>query len=123
MFGDFEDFWSPFLGGQGSAPTYVAALDDAARARLRDAVQARLPREDDGSVRLTSRGRSWTAIVDRAGATVADGTEGEVAAEIYAEPANLLLWLWGRLPDEAVQTTGDEDLVRRFHRRLAEVLT
>jgi ubiquinone/menaquinone biosynthesis C-methylase UbiE len=58
VFRDVEDFWWPFLGGQGPAPTYMTALDDAARAALRDAVQDRLPIEDDGSVRLTAR--AWT---------------------------------------------------------------
>jgi ubiquinone/menaquinone biosynthesis C-methylase UbiE len=58
VFRDFEDFWKPFLGGQGSAPAYAAGLDDAALVALRDAVRERLPREDDGSVRLTAR--AWT---------------------------------------------------------------
>ena len=30
-FPDFEDYWLPFLGGQGPAPAYVASLDDDQR--------------------------------------------------------------------------------------------
>ena len=35
QFHDFDDFWMPFLGGQGPAPTYVMALDAQQRAALR----------------------------------------------------------------------------------------
>jgi SAM-dependent methyltransferase len=41
-FETFDDFWHPFLGGQGPAPSYVATLDPAARARLRDTLRATL---------------------------------------------------------------------------------
>lgn len=54
-FGDFEDFWQPFLGGQGPAPAYVASLAEPARERLRDALRARLPLQTDGSLTLTAR--------------------------------------------------------------------
>jgi hypothetical protein len=40
-FASFEDYWQPFLGGQGPAPSYVASLDPAARARLRDRLHGR----------------------------------------------------------------------------------
>lgn len=32
VFEDFDDYWQPFLGGQGTAPTYVASLSDESRA-------------------------------------------------------------------------------------------
>jgi SAM-dependent methyltransferase len=51
----FDDFWSPFLAGTGPAPAYVATLDDAGRSALRDAVRARLPIGEDGSMHLTAR--------------------------------------------------------------------
>jgi ubiquinone/menaquinone biosynthesis C-methylase UbiE len=55
VFRDFDDYWTPFLGGQGSAPSYVSTLDEPARATLHDALRARVPTEDDGSIRLTAR--------------------------------------------------------------------
>ena len=58
VFADFDDFWTPFLGGQGPAPGYVASLDDRARDRLRDALEQRLPRAHDGSIPLSAR--VWT---------------------------------------------------------------
>lgn len=56
-FADFDDLWNPFLGGQGSAPTYVATLDDEARAALRDRLRDRVPTAADGSIAL--RARAW----------------------------------------------------------------
>lgn len=54
-FADFDDYWTPFLGGQGPAPSYATSLDEAARARLRDALQRRLPAAPDGSIDLVAR--------------------------------------------------------------------
>ena len=54
-FMDFEDYWDPFLGGQGPAPSYVMSLDEAARSRLRDRLRERLPRRPDGSISLVAR--------------------------------------------------------------------
>ena len=48
-FADFEDFWTPYLGRQGPAASYVSGLDPAAQARLRDLVRrAYLDAEPDG---------------------------------------------------------------------------
>ena len=41
--------------------------------------------------------------------------EGEVG-----EPMPVYLWLWGRAADDAIQTAGDEDVVRAFRGRLKE---
>ncbi len=55
LFRDFDDYWSPFLGKQGAAPTYLAGLDADARDRIRDTLKARLPVAADGSIALTAR--------------------------------------------------------------------
>ena len=55
VFEDFDDFWSPFLGGQGPAPGYVASLGDIAREGLRAALAARLPPAADGTIALMAR--------------------------------------------------------------------
>jgi len=57
VFRDFDDYWSPFLGGQGSAPSYAMSLDDSARDELRLLLQRRLPTDDEGRIRL--RARAW----------------------------------------------------------------
>jgi hypothetical protein len=62
-FSSFEDFWNPFLGGQGPAPAYAMALDAAARARLHDHIRQRIPVQEDGSIRLTARAWAVRATV------------------------------------------------------------
>ena len=54
-FRDFDDYWSPFLGGQGPAPGYVMALDEQRRTVLRDRLRATLPISGDGSIPLIAR--------------------------------------------------------------------
>lgn len=55
VFADFDDYWTPFLGGQGPAPGYVMSLTAERRGALRDLLRARLPTGKDGSVPLTAR--------------------------------------------------------------------
>ena len=58
-FATFEDYWAPFLGGQGPAGGYVRALTDAGRARLEERLRTRLMPENDGP--FTLRARAWAA--------------------------------------------------------------
>lgn len=55
VFADFDDFWQPFLGGQGPAPGYAMSLNEEHRSALRDLLRVRLPTDPDGSVPLTAR--------------------------------------------------------------------
>ncbi|MDH5536912.1 MAG: class I SAM-dependent methyltransferase [Betaproteobacteria bacterium] len=64
-FASFEDYWQPFLGGQGPAPAYAMSLDDTQRKRLRDRLRARIPVQADGSVSLTARAWAVRATVAR----------------------------------------------------------
>ncbi len=54
-FGDFHDYWSPFLGGQAPAPGYAMSLSEERRAALRERIRASLPIGTDGSIRLVAR--------------------------------------------------------------------
>jgi SAM-dependent methyltransferase len=54
-FRDFDDYWSPFLGGQGPAPGYAMSLTEERRATLRERIRASLTTEPDGSIHLTAR--------------------------------------------------------------------
>jgi SAM-dependent methyltransferase len=58
-FRDFDDYWAPFLGGQGPAPGYAMALDEPRRVALREELRARLPAAPDGSIPLVAR--AWAA--------------------------------------------------------------
>jgi SAM-dependent methyltransferase len=54
-FADFEDYWHPFLGGQGPAPAYVMSLDEEVRNRLRERLRERLEPNPEGEICLTAR--------------------------------------------------------------------
>jgi SAM-dependent methyltransferase len=54
-FRDFEDYWSPFLGGQGPAPGYAMSLSEESRAALRERIRDSLPFALDGSIPLVAR--------------------------------------------------------------------
>jgi SAM-dependent methyltransferase len=54
-FQDFDDYWAPFLGGQGPAPSYAMALGEEQRAALRERLRQSLPAAPDGSIRLVAR--------------------------------------------------------------------
>jgi len=58
-FADFDDYWQPFLGGQGPAPAYAMSLNETARMQLRDRIRARLPTAANGSISLIAR--AWAA--------------------------------------------------------------
>jgi SAM-dependent methyltransferase len=54
-FASFDDFWQPFLGGQGPAPAYAMSLAEADRAALRERIRERLRFRANGSFSLTAR--------------------------------------------------------------------
>ncbi len=56
-FRSFDEYWAPFLGGQGPAPGYAMSLAEPDRVVLRDRIRARLPAAADGSIEL--RARAW----------------------------------------------------------------
>jgi hypothetical protein len=59
VFGDFDEYWTPFLGGQGPAPSYAVSLSEERRAALRERIRSRLPASSDGSIHLMAR--AWAA--------------------------------------------------------------
>jgi SAM-dependent methyltransferase len=54
-FSDFDDYWQPFLGGQGPAPSYAMSLDESRRAALRARLEAGLAPDGDGAIRMPAR--------------------------------------------------------------------
>lgn len=54
-FRNFDDYWTPFLGGQFPAPDYAMSLDEEARVRLRERIRAELPIASNGSITLVAR--------------------------------------------------------------------
>jgi SAM-dependent methyltransferase len=54
-FRDFDDYWSPFLGGQGPAPGYAMSLSEDRRNTLRARIRSQLPVAPDGTIQLIAR--------------------------------------------------------------------
>jgi SAM-dependent methyltransferase len=63
VFMNFDDYWSPFFGGQGPAPGYCVSLPEKNRAALRERIKASLPIEPDGKIRLTARAWAVQGLV------------------------------------------------------------
>ncbi len=61
---NFEDYWQPFLGGQGPAPGNVASLGRERLEALRERLRARLPTRPDGQITLVAR--AWAVSGRRA---------------------------------------------------------
>lgn len=66
----------------------------------------------------------WRCRIDRAGVGVVPVTDSagvrgaRADATISGPPEQVLLWLWGRVPDDAVALAGDPDVLRAFRGRL-----
>ena len=58
-FADFDDYWQPFLGGQGPAPAHAMSLDEASRLRLRDRLAERIASSAAGGIVMAAR--AWAA--------------------------------------------------------------
>jgi SAM-dependent methyltransferase len=67
-FVDFDDYWGPFLGGQGPAPAHLMSLAEPVRARLREHLRESLPVQAGGTILLGAR--AWAAqgrVANRSG--------------------------------------------------------
>lgn len=74
-----------------------------------------------GRIGLRAADRSWLVVLAAEDVTVEPFSGQDVDAVVSAEPSDLLLWLWGRLPVESgsVQADGDPAAVERLRRRFA----
>lgn len=63
-FESFDDYWSPFTAGTGTAPGYVASLDEQDRIALRERLRESLPAGPDGGIKLIAR--AWAVRGRRA---------------------------------------------------------
>jgi ubiquinone/menaquinone biosynthesis C-methylase UbiE len=55
IFKDFDDYWMPFLGNVGPAPSYVMSLGEKDRQNLKNKLRETLPIGEDGSISLMAR--------------------------------------------------------------------
>jgi SAM-dependent methyltransferase len=63
VFANFDDYWEPFLGGQGPGPAYAMSLTARDRMRLGGLLRSRLPAAADGTIALTARAWAVRASV------------------------------------------------------------
>ena len=66
----------------------------------------------DGAVGVQAAGRSWLALLgrNRCIARRVPAVDARAAeAQVTGDPMNVYLWLWGRVPNQAVTITGDYD--------------
>lgn len=54
-FQNFEDYWQPFLGNVGPAPSYAMSLEQSGRKRLEDKLRKSLPIDDKGAIAIMAR--------------------------------------------------------------------
>jgi len=73
IFASFADFWQPFLGGTGPAPSYVASLDAERREVLARKLEETLPRRADGTIALSAR--AWAVRGTVSGLASRDGDD------------------------------------------------
>jgi uncharacterized protein (TIGR03083 family) len=70
-------------------------------------------------VAISTGGRSWRVdLTPDAVSVTLDGASAD--ATLGGDPADVLLWLWGRLPDERVTRSGDSDAIRLLRARLVQ---
>ena len=63
VFQNFTDFWRPFLGNTGPAPTYLASVSDDVREQIRLTLKSRLAPIPDQPIELSARAWAVRGIV------------------------------------------------------------
>jgi hypothetical protein len=71
-FASFDDYWTPFLGGTGPAPSYVASLTQPQRDALAERLKTRLRAEVDGKIRLQACALALRGLRSKGSLPVAD---------------------------------------------------
>ena len=68
-------------------------------------------------VAISTGGRTWLVTLEREAVTVAEEV-GDTEATLSGAPSDVLLWLWGRAPDQRLTRSGNEDAIRLLRARL-----
>ena len=63
VFQTFDDYWKPFLGRTGAAPTYLASVDGEVRERIRQYLESRLAPTPGRPIELTARAWAVRGVV------------------------------------------------------------
>lgn len=79
--------------------------------------ELRLSSPEQGTVALSAAERRWLAIFEPGRSIARRVGEADVRsadAVVSGDPMELYLWSWGRLPDQSVRISGDQDAVARL---------
>lgn len=71
-----------------------------------------------GDVVVAAGSRAWRVELRPDQIEVTDTDDG-AATQVTGDPSELLLWLWGRRPQAAITTDGEQEVVQRLRQRLA----
>jgi hypothetical protein len=55
VFQNFDDYWQPFLGSVGPAPSFTMGLDPTTRQKLENKLRSSLPMDGYGAITLIAR--------------------------------------------------------------------
>ncbi|MEX2405755.1 MAG: maleylpyruvate isomerase family mycothiol-dependent enzyme [Actinomycetota bacterium] len=69
------------------------------------------------TVAISTGGRTWRVTLERESVSIAEEA-GDTDATLGGDPSDVLLWLWGRSPDERLTRSGDEATIRLLRSRL-----
>jgi uncharacterized protein (TIGR03083 family) len=70
-------------------------------------------------VTVAAGSRAWTVTLGRESIEVVAVDPGTAEARLTGEPSDLDLWLWGRVPDDRLERSGDDAVIRSLRSRLA----
>jgi uncharacterized protein (TIGR03083 family) len=62
--------------------------------------------------------RTWIVTLNGMSVDVAEGAAEDVSATVGGDPSAVDLWLWGRAPEDAIETSGSADDVGLLRQRL-----
>jgi uncharacterized protein (TIGR03083 family) len=68
-------------------------------------------------VEISTGGHHWIVTLEPEAVSIAE-RDGAAEAALGGDPSDVLLWLWGRAPDERVVRSGDDDALRLLRSRL-----
>jgi uncharacterized protein (TIGR03083 family) len=101
----------------------LAGIDEALRVLLPLKFDGRRPDAVIGrTVGVHTKQHHWRVTLGAGGVTVSR-TPGFADAAVTGEPAEILLYLWGRRPGTVVSRTGDREILAAFRHRLALAMT
>lgn len=85
----------------------------------RDHVAEQLEPNDGLAVGIDTGSRAWTVRVGPEGVDVADDLDGPVRCTLKSPPGETLMWLWRRLPAEALAVDGEQAAATALYEMLA----